>query len=117
MTHLFPVKTKRKTLPTKRGNYACIINEDGMILLQNRPDSGLWAGLWQFPEFDDANKEPFFRLKHTFSHFHLDMCFHYVKATTHEKLANQKWFDESTLQQVGIPKPFSEVIQKHFRTS
>ncbi len=60
----------------------------GRVLLQQRPPAGLWGGLWGFPECitDDvalwcrealglsvALDECWPRLRHSFSHFHLDI--------------------------------------------
>ena len=58
------------------------------VYVEKRPESGIWGGLWSFPEFDNHESllawcdqrgavvgeerlwEP---LRHTFSHFHLDI--------------------------------------------
>ncbi|MDQ7090743.1 MAG: NUDIX domain-containing protein [Methylococcales bacterium] len=57
------------------------------VLLEKRPPTGIWGGLWSFPEFssiqeaDDWCKQSNIILKkqtklscqrHTFSHYHLD---------------------------------------------
>jgi A/G-specific adenine glycosylase len=66
-----------------------IRNPAGEFLLEKRPPSGIWGGLWSFPETDaDTDAaiacdriagEPPLSLhrgttfRHTFSHFHLDI--------------------------------------------
>ena len=49
----FPVKTKR----LKRGQrqHALLwLRQGEQLLLQQRPEKGVWAGLWSLPEFDSA---------------------------------------------------------------
>ena len=48
----YPVKT-RKTKRTRRDNAWLWLEHGGRVFLQRRPDSGVWAGLWTLPLFDD----------------------------------------------------------------
>ena len=66
-----------------------IRDHNGCVLLQRRPPAGVWGGLWGFPECtreeDPAGwcrdrlgvevrlDPPWPALRHTFSHFHLDI--------------------------------------------
>jgi A/G-specific adenine glycosylase len=84
-----PGKKPRRALPTRSTVFAMIENRDGEILLERRPPSGVWGGLWSFPEcaperdmadwlrerFGWSAKEIQQRplLRHTFTHFHLDI--------------------------------------------
>jgi len=60
----------------------------GRVLLQRRPPIGIWGGLWGLPEcrardvrawcrealgLEIEPERPWPRLRHTFSHFHLDI--------------------------------------------
>src|SRR6202040_1846121 len=60
--------------------------EDGSVLLERRPESGIWGGLWCLPEFTTASAaaafisntlgtalapQPLAGLEHTFTHFDL----------------------------------------------
>ncbi len=80
-------KPRKKPLPVRA---ACLLllQQGRQLLLQQRPASGLWGGLYSFPEFADslraegwlaslaagdyqlASLTPF---RHTFSHYHLDI--------------------------------------------
>ena len=69
--------------------FAIIENRHGEVLLQRRPPAGIWGGLWSFPECPVETdvaawiKQVFGStvcalrreapLRHTFSHFHLDI--------------------------------------------
>jgi len=64
-------------------------DQDGAVLLQQRPPAGIWGGLWSFPEVESpgageawcaqrlgcgvARSEAWPVLRHSFSHFHLDI--------------------------------------------
>lgn len=84
----FPVTPPRKQKPVKTVRMLIICNASGRILLQQRPPVGLWGGLWGFPECTEQNVRRWCRrhlgvditpgtpwpvLRHSFSHFHLDI--------------------------------------------
>jgi len=82
----YPGRRPRRNLPERSVRMLMVCNERGEVLLEKRPSTGLWGGLWSFPELDtDAdlaqwlareawtprsirNLEP---RRHSFSHFHL----------------------------------------------
>jgi A/G-specific adenine glycosylase len=92
----FPFKKPKKQIPTKYTTML-IPSFNGQVLMQQRPPSGIWGGLWGFLEtgFDkesekttaqallmlensllkvnlqDARVRELVTFKHTFSHFHL----------------------------------------------
>lgn len=45
----YPVKAKKKPKPSKFSNALLITNECDQILWLQRPDSGIWGGLWVLP--------------------------------------------------------------------
>ena len=45
----YPVKAKKKPKPSKFSNALIIQNTDGEILWLQRPDNGIWGGLWSLP--------------------------------------------------------------------
>jgi len=92
----FPFKKPKKTIPTKYTTML-IPSFNGQVLMQQRPSSGIWGGLWGFLEtgfdkevektaeeallqlessllninLEDAKIQELRTFKHTFSHFHL----------------------------------------------
>jgi A/G-specific adenine glycosylase len=84
-----PTKKARKSLPVREKRFLIIRNERGHYLMEKRPSSGIWGGLWSLPELTmdetvdraiernwqltvNSHRDlPLFR--HTFSHFHLDI--------------------------------------------
>ena len=45
----YPVKAKKHPKPSKFSNALLIENENGEILWLQRPDNGIWGGLWSLP--------------------------------------------------------------------
>lgn len=84
-TSTLPMPRPRKALP-ERQTIMVLFVRDGTVLLQQRDASGLWGGLWSLPEVADEEmlqswlqahgaqlRERWPALRHTFSHFHLDI--------------------------------------------
>lgn len=84
-----PHRKPSRKLPRRAVHMLMCVNKSGEVLLEKRPASGIWGGLWSFPEFEDlAASEQFCAaqlpkstpllsqwpsVKHTFSHFHLSI--------------------------------------------
>jgi A/G-specific adenine glycosylase len=84
----YPAPRRRREIPVRGCQMLVISNEVGELLLERRPPSGIWGGLWSFPELapDDDPADACLRIagqlprkqhngtvfRHTFSHFHLD---------------------------------------------
>lgn len=84
----YPVKPARKRAPTRRIHMLIIRDDADQVLLLRRPPVGIWGGLWGFPETPESDVQRWCRdtlgleialepswpmLKHSFSHFHLDI--------------------------------------------
>ncbi len=50
----YPGKKPKKALPEKQRFALVLRNQSGEIMLEKRPPSGIWGGLWSFPELGDA---------------------------------------------------------------
>jgi A/G-specific adenine glycosylase len=89
-TDEFPGRKPSRELPVK-STYMLMYYDQSRrrVLLEKRPSQGIWGGLWSFPEADeidgyapdltldglrDARSPQLWNsLRHTFSHFHLDI--------------------------------------------
>nr|VFK35216.1 MAG: A/G-specific DNA-adenine glycosylase [Candidatus Kentron sp. MB]VFK77171.1 MAG: A/G-specific DNA-adenine glycosylase [Candidatus Kentron sp. MB] len=97
----FPTKRPKKALPVRTTRFILVMRGENSgngspdhpqacsVLLKRRPATGIWGGLWSFPECDPATdldfwcveqlgappmeKEPLPSFRHTFTHFHLDI--------------------------------------------
>ncbi|WJW75317.1 A/G-specific adenine glycosylase [Thiohalobacter sp. IOR34] len=85
-----PAPRPRRELPVRATRMLLLVNQGGEVLLQRRPPAGLWGGLWCLPEIDEpqaavedwclrrlglrvAGVSAWPPLRHSFSHFHLDI--------------------------------------------
>ncbi|MBD3669646.1 MAG: A/G-specific adenine glycosylase [Gammaproteobacteria bacterium] len=84
-----PHSRPKKEKPIKATCMLILLNESGEVLLQQRPPSGIWGGLWSLPECEldttvtdwvserldlkVLKQTPLPSLRHSFSHYHLDI--------------------------------------------
>lgn len=85
----FPVSRPRRELPVREIRLLMLRAPTGEVLLEKRPPVGIWGGLWSFPEcpvnvavaqwcedvlrLEVNDTQGWAALRHTFSHFHLDI--------------------------------------------
>lgn len=129
-TSELPIPRPKKQIPVKQ-TYMLVINDDKtQVLLHQRPPTGIWGGLWSLPETSDLRDaiaetglpldidsavalEP---VRHTFSHFHLDIT--PVKIKLLEKdLTNHVmegsatlWYNLRQPQKVGLAAPVKKLL-------
>ncbi|UCC57439.1 MAG: A/G-specific adenine glycosylase, partial [Gammaproteobacteria bacterium] len=121
----FPAARPRKRLPERQTRMLILHNTDGEVLLEQRPPTGIWGGLWSFPECspDETVEEWCHRelgmkasvtaewpvIRHTFSHYHLEISPVLAKATGIDNAVmeanNQLWYNHEALQAKGFAAP------------
>ncbi len=81
-----PAARPKKTVPTRR-TWMLVLRDGASVLLERRPPSGIWGGLWSLPEAPDESAlaeralafgaargfERLAPLAHTFTHFKLEI--------------------------------------------
>ncbi len=131
---LYPGRKPKKILPEKSVSMLMVINEHGEALLQKRPSTGIWGGLWSFPETPvpdtgainiDAiikttvplqQQEYWPSFRHTFSHYHLDIT--PVKAFSskaHVRLDDTEtwcWYQPENPLELGLAAPVTRLMKK-----
>ena len=129
--HALPVARPRKVLPEKRVSMPLLLNQCGSILLYQRPTAGLWGGLWSLPELNDIQQvnallqqhqltaeqqQPLTPLRHTFSHFHLDIEPWLIRVQSSSPLAvaenNWLWYNPYNPPRLGLAAPVKELIER-----
>ena len=54
----YPGKKPKKKIPTRDTHFIICVDSQGRVLLERRPPSGIWGGLWSFPETSHADTFP-----------------------------------------------------------
>ncbi|MFV2005329.1 MAG: A/G-specific adenine glycosylase [Gammaproteobacteria bacterium] len=125
----FPGKKPKKTLPVREKRLLIIRNKQGHYLMEKRPPTGIWGGLWSLPELsldesiDEAVKQnwqltvneysdlPVFR--HTFSHFHLDITPCEIDITQQSQAIadDERYQWHADVSQLALAAPVSAIFQ------
>lgn len=119
----FPIKT-RKLKRGRRENWWLWLEREGQVLLQRRPDSGVWAGLWSLPLYDDeaalqtaadrlgAELEVMPQINHALTHF--DWILHTRRADLAAENAEPGpggvWVARERLAEYALPAPLKKMI-------
>ncbi|MCK0537139.1 A/G-specific adenine glycosylase [Alcanivorax quisquiliarum] len=127
--HDYPTSKPKKTIPVRQTTMLLARNPAGEILLMQRPPSGIWGGLWCFPESESEDNatlmltrlglkpghtEPLPGFRHTFSHFHLDIT--PLLIDTHgapQLIAEQSlaWVDPTAPGTLGLAAPVKRLLE------
>jgi len=116
----YPIKTK-KLKRGRRENWWLWVEDRGRVLLQQRPATGVWAGLWTLPMFDDeagaraalpdAPLQTLPRIEHALTHF--DWVLHTLRAEAPEgKLPVGTWVAREKIADYALPAPLKKLIQE-----
>ncbi|MCX7114541.1 MAG: A/G-specific adenine glycosylase [Gammaproteobacteria bacterium] len=120
----WPKKNKKKPLPIKSSQFMLIHREHDQMIqvhLEKRPSKGIWGSLWCLPSFPMSESvhtrfpqsELFSTLKHTFTHFHLEMVV-YCAPLVGAAEKDMHWFSQIQLSNLGLPKPMSKLLDQFF---
>ncbi len=125
-----PTPKPRKTLPQKR-TMMLVLQRAGEILLEKRPPTGIWGGMWSFPEEDaDADavkacarrygaavtlKEPLPLIAHGFTHFKLDILPQLATVSTWPQCMEEPgrlWITPNDALRTAVPTPVRGIIEQ-----
>ena len=128
----YPGRKAAKSVPERETHVLLLRSRSGEILLEQRPDKGIWGGLYSLPEAGDADhararatgliaaKSPapvaLPAFAHTFSHFRLtihpllwDGCT--AKSQIRDN-APMRWAAPDQLRQLGLPAPIQKLLKR-----
>jgi len=138
--HLLPERKPKKAIPEKRTTML-VISDQSHVLLEQRPDSGIWGGLLSLPELDDVDEQqrreekmhdtiaPFGELascerlqsfSHVFTHFKLHVLPYQVRLARRACRAEQGrhvWYPTERLAEAPLPAPVKKLLLSLFRDS
>ncbi len=126
----FPSSRPRRVLPQRATQFLLLNNLVGEWLLERRPPSGIWGGLWSFPELAATEEgaswcnardlqlcdalAPLAPVVHTFTHFRLTIT--PLRARVREvgmrcmDSDRWLWYNTSAPARVGLATPVSNIL-------
>ena len=128
----FPGKKTKKTLPIKSVAMFILQSPTGEVLLERRPATGIWGSLYSLPETAGPSCTPKLlgasidsgaeneveeleTIRHSFSHYHLDITPVRIAATKLDEIAETDrwlWYPLDHSLEVGLAAPVKKLLSK-----
>lgn len=125
--HLLPAPKPRKAVP-ERECHVLILESSQAVLLERRPSSGIWGGLWTLPQFETEEElmqacqhyglacDSQYRmagLVHVFTHFKLHITPWHLRsdALIGEAAADRAWTPVQALPDTALPAPIKKLLE------
>jgi A/G-specific adenine glycosylase len=126
-----PVPRPARQKPKKAICFLIATRRDGAMLLERRPPTGIWGGLWSFPEIDDATRatewcqrygmrarsrarklDP---ITHTFTHFQLQITPLQISVDETDTVLMDSdrwlWYNVDDPAEVGLARPVTRLFK------
>lgn len=129
-----PTPKPRKVIPEKNITML-ILRQGNSILLEKRPSTGIWGGLWSFPETDETqnlthhvkqrfgidteSEVPLANLSHTFTHFKLHINPQPLMVVSKHTQLNESvnvWLNIEDAIGAAIPTPVRKILLSLMQT-
>ncbi len=128
-THELPAPRPKKEIPVRQATWLVLL-KSGEVLLERRPGSGLWGGLWTFPETDEKDLAVYCRralgyaigatrklepLEHGFTHFRLriqPVVCEVSKPGLRAAAPGRLWLDLAAARSAAIPAPVRTLLAR-----
>jgi A/G-specific adenine glycosylase len=126
-----PAPKPRQKLPVKHSVFLLALNREQEVLLERRPPSGIWGGLWSLPQFGDntaalawcedkigavCTSKLLSERRHSFSHYHLDYAplLAFIENPMNNVLeANRAvWYKTQHSEELGLPAPVKRLLEQ-----
>lgn len=128
----YPARKPRKTLPRRATCMLVLARVDQAdLLLERRAPTGIWGGLWAFPEVSDATAasrwcdehglarcgavQQLADITHTFTHFQLKitpLLLWVTESGTHCMDSDHLlWYNAAAPAAVGLPQPVRDLVR------
>jgi A/G-specific adenine glycosylase len=131
-TDEIPARKPKKTKPVREKIFLVLRNSNGEVLLEKRPTTGIWGGLWSFPEAtpDELDSTLDERLcntchqewmpqgSHVFSHFQLNYrpllitCDNNSSSRTVDEAGQHIWYSDALENRIGLAAPVAGLLRK-----
>ena len=127
----YPSSKPKKIIPQRQISWLIVRSESDLILLEKRPNKGIWGGLWSFPEFDNLEEAKRFyqhnfsdiednfiqqkTIRHIFTHYKLDIfpyLVHYSVCSKHiTDFEGLSWHTKNDALRLGLPAPVKAFLK------
>ena len=130
LTAKLPGRKPARTIPTRSTVMLVLRDAHGRLLIERRPPTGVWAGLWSLPEATDRaaarrdavrygkinNRSAFADLPpfvHRFSHYRLEVTPFLLQVAATTRIADEpdrRWVQPEQAAALGLPAPVRKLI-------
>lgn len=134
--HIIPAPRTVRSRPTRHTYLLVAVRDDGSVLLERRPQHGIWGGLWCLPEVKSVAQARTFlgrcvgpvkgrpvrrksgvlaEIHHAFTHFQLTITPLYVdcgQSTFVKDGTDRVWYDPCEPAPLGLPAPVRELLER-----
>ena len=129
--HELPAPRRAPVRTARRVFMVVALRQSGAVLLERRPESGVWGGLWCLPEFSTATAaaafvranlgaaaiapQPLATLEHAFTHFDLTITALLVRCEGAAALVEEGgelWYNVREPARIGLPAPISALLSR-----
>jgi A/G-specific adenine glycosylase len=125
-----PVPRRTTARASRRVFMVVALAESGGVLLERRPESGVWGGLWCLPEFSTATAaaafirntldtavapQPLAALEHAFTHFDLSITPLLVRCAAPAAVMEEGaglWYNIREPAHIGLPAPITALLSR-----
>lgn len=122
---LIPASKPQRAVPTRERHWLLLRDEQDRILLERRPPSGIWGGLFALPEADELTVlldrfglqpqqlAPLTRIEHRFTHFKLLAQVWSAQLGDHQLLREapqERWDSIVAARALGLPAPLRRML-------
>ncbi|MCW7549811.1 A/G-specific adenine glycosylase [Photorhabdus sp. APURE] len=125
----YPGKKPKQSIPEKTAYFLLMQNHDS-VWLEQRPPTGIWGGLFAFPQFESidllngwlaqsgishSEHEQLTAFRHTFSHFHLDIVPIKINILSFAACMDENkglWYNLQQPATVGLAAPVEYLLQQ-----
>lgn len=129
---LYPTPRPKKVLPVRATHFLLLERADGALLLERRPPSGIWGGLWGFPEATERRNvdavcarlglaacsatRTLPSVTHAFTHFRLDITPLAIDVVERDDVCMASpdllWYNAAAPAAVGLAKPVKDLLRR-----
>jgi A/G-specific adenine glycosylase len=127
--HELPAPRRALVRPRRRVFMVVAFRESGSVLLERRPEAGVWGGLWCLPEFATGTAaaafirnslgagaaQPLAAFEHAFTHFDLTITPLLVQAKAGAEAVEEGsslWYNIREPARIGLPAPITALLAR-----